>query len=58
MLRQPDALQPDDQHELQAAPAERAQQAGDVPGGERADLEQAQPEHRLGHVQLDPHEQA
>jgi signal transduction histidine kinase len=30
VLRQPDPLQPDDQHELKTAPAEGAEQAGDV----------------------------
>ena len=57
VLRQPDALQPDDQHELDAAAAEGAEQAGDVAGGERADPEQAQPEHRLLDLGLDPDEQ-
>ena len=39
--RQPDALQPDDQHELQAAAGDRAEQAGRVAGGEGPDAEQA-----------------
>ncbi len=50
MPRQVDALQPDDQDEHQAAPAQAGQQAGQVPGGEVPDSEQGQPEHRL----LDP----
>ena len=40
--RQPDALQPDDQHELQPAARDRASSAGQVAGRERADPEQAQ----------------
>ena len=54
--RQPDALQPDDQHELDAAARDRHQQAGHVARGELADLEQRQPEHRLGDPGLDDHE--
>ena len=30
------------------------QQSGESAGGEGADLEQAQPEHRIGHAGLDP----
>jgi len=51
--RQPDPLQPDDQHELHAAPADRGQQAGQVAEGERAITEQAEVEHRLGDPGLD-----
>ncbi len=54
--RQPDALQPDDQHELQAAASDRRDQAGDVAGGERADAEQAELEHRIGDPRLDQDE--
>ena len=46
--RQPDALQPDDQHELEATASDRRQQRGEVPGGEGTDAEQPEPEHRLG----------
>jgi Protein of unknown function (DUF2637) len=51
--RQPDPGQPDDQHELQAAPGGRPEQGGRVPGRERPDLEQAHPEHRVGDPGLD-----
>ena len=54
--RQPDALQPDDQHELHAAAAHRQHQARDVPGGERPDPEQRDAEQRLGDLGLDVHE--
>ena len=50
---QPDPLEPDDQHEHQAAPAEGGQEAGQDAGGEGPDLEQLEPEHRLGHAGLD-----
>ena len=40
--RQPDPLQPDDQHEHQPAAAERGQQAGEDAGRERPDPEQLQ----------------
>ena len=55
--RQPDAGQPDDQHELQAAAGDRAEQGGDVAGRERADAEQRQPEHRVLDPGLDEAEQ-
>ena len=48
-MRQPDALQPDDEHELDAAAAEGGEQARDVAGGEGA-VGQGQPEHRLRHL--------
>ena len=51
--RQPDSLQPDDQHELQAAAGDRAHQARHVARRVGADAEQAQPEHRLGDLRLD-----
>ena len=51
--RQPDAGQPDDEHELQAAPGDRPEQGGRVPGREGPDLEQAHPEHRVGDLGLD-----
>jgi hypothetical protein len=51
--RQVDALQPDDQDEHQAAAAKARQQGRDVAGGERADPEQREPEHRLGDPGLD-----
>jgi len=47
VLRQPDPLQPDDQDELEPAARHRCEQRGEVPGGERADAEQLQVEHRL-----------
>ena len=51
--RQPDALQPHDQHEHEPAAAERGQQRGDVAGREGADAEQAEPEHRIRDARLD-----
>ena len=51
--RQPDPLQPDDQHEHEAAPPDGGQEAGEGPGGEGADAEERQPEHRLGRPSLD-----
>ena len=56
--RQPDPLQPDDQHELQPAAGDGRDQAGDAAGGERADPEQAELEHRLGDPRLDHDERA
>ena len=57
MQRQPDALQPDDQHELQTASADGCQQPRQVAGRERADPEQGEVEHRIFDAALDPHEQ-
>ena len=53
MQRQPDALQPDDEHEVQTAACQGGQEAGDVTGAEHADFEQIQPEHGLRHMLLD-----
>src|SRR4029453_15273869 len=53
---QPDALQPDDQHELEAAAADRGQQAGQVAGREGADPEQVEVEQRVGRAALDDQE--
>ena len=50
---QPDPLEPDDQHEHQATAADGGQEAGEDAGGEGADLEEAQREHRLAHPDLD-----
>ena len=50
---EPDALQPDDQHEHQTTAAERRKEAGDVPGREGPDPEQGQPEHGIVHSGLD-----
>ena len=50
---QPDPLQPDDQHELQAAPDERREEGREVSGGERSDLEQTEAEHGVGDLGLD-----
>jgi hypothetical protein len=55
--RQPDPLQPDDQHELHAAPGDGHHQAGDAARGEGPDAEQAELEHRLGDPGLDHREQ-
>ncbi len=57
VLGQPDALQPDDEHELQPASAEGTQQIGDVAGGEGPDPEQVQPEHGVLGRQLDMDEE-
>ena len=53
MLGQPDALQPDDQDELEPAAAHRRQERREVPGGERPDPEQVEVEHRLLDALLD-----
>ena len=55
--RQPDALQPDDEHEHQATAAEGAEEAGEHAGGEGPDLEELQAEHRLVGVDLNEAEQ-
>jgi len=57
VLRQPDPLQPDDQDELEPAACHRCEQRGEVPGGERADAEQLQVEHRLLDANFDHAEQ-
>ncbi len=44
--RKPDALQPDDQHELQAAAAHRGHQPGEVAHAERGGSEQPDVDHR------------
>src|SRR5664279_4901972 len=51
--RQPDPLEPDDEHEHQPVTAESGQEAGQYPAGEGPDLEQLQPEHGLGDLGLD-----
>ncbi len=56
MLRQPDALQPDDQHEHQPTAGHRREERRQAAEGERPDAKQRQPEHRLGDVLLDPGE--
>src|SRR5579885_731732 len=56
MQRQPDALQPDDEHELQATTRCTCKKATDVTGGEHTDFEQIEPEHWIADVQLDPDE--
>ena len=56
VAREPDPLQPDDEDELQAAAADRGQQGRDAPGGERADAEEREVEHRLGDPPLDERE--
>jgi len=48
MQREPDALQPDDQHELQATSSERAEEAAQIARREHAYLEQLQMEERIG----------
>ena len=55
--REPDPLQPDDQHEHETAPAQRGEEAGHVAGREGADAEEREAEHRLGHLGLDDPEE-
>ena len=50
--RQPDALQPDDEHEHEPAPGQGGQEAGQGPEGEGPDLEQLQVEHGVLHPGL------
>jgi RNA polymerase sigma-70 factor (sigma-E family) len=54
--RQPDPLQPDDQHELHAASRRGRQDVGHVAHREPADLEQVHREHRVAPPVLDDHE--
>jgi hypothetical protein len=54
---QPDALEPDDEHELEAAASDRGQQCGHAPGGEGPQAEQRHVERGIGHPALDPDEQ-
>ncbi len=56
VLGQPDALQPDDQHEHQPAARDRREERRERPERERADAEQRQAEHRLGDASLDRRE--
>ena len=56
VLGQPDALEPDDQHELEPTPADRGHQAGQVAHAERADPEQGDRHHRVLDPLLDQHE--
>ena len=56
MQRQPDPLQPDDQHELQAAARGGCDEARGAAGGEGSDAEQRELEHRLGHPAFDQDE--
>ena len=53
VLGQPDALEPDDQDELEPAAAHRREQRREVAGREGADPEQVEVEHRLVDAQLD-----
>ena len=52
MQRQPDPLQPDDDHQIQAAACQGGQETGDIACGEHPDLEQLKPEHGLRDVLL------
>ena len=58
MQRKPDPLEPDDQHEHEAAASKRGQQAGDASGREGPDAEEAEPEHGLLGAKFDEHEDA
>ena len=51
--RKPDALQPDDEHELQTAAAHRRHQPGEVAHAERRGPEQPDVDHRRVDVQFD-----
>jgi hypothetical protein len=57
VTRKVDALQPDDEHELQAASADARQQRREIAGREGTDLEQIQVEHRLLDSSLDEAEE-
>ena len=56
VLGQPDALQPDDEHEHQAAARDRRQERRQRAERERPDAEQRQAEHRVLGAPLDAHE--
>ena len=53
---QPDALQPDDDHQIQAAACQCGQETGDIARAEHPDLEQLQPEHGFRYMLLDEDE--
>ncbi len=57
MQRQPDSLQPDDEHELQPTTTNGCDQSRDVAPGERPDPEEAHVEHRLCHAQFQENEE-
>ena len=56
MLREPDPLQPDDQHEHQPAAGDRREEAREDAERERAVAEQLEAEHRILHARLDQRE--
>ncbi len=56
VLGQPDALQPDDQHEHQSAAGDRGEERRERAERERADAEQRQAEHRSRDAPLDDRE--
>ena len=56
MERQPDPLQPDDQHELQPTAGDRGEQRRQHAGGERPDAEQHEIDHRGRNAQFDQEE--
>jgi hypothetical protein len=56
VLGQPDPLQPDDQHEHQAAARDRGKERRKGAEREGADAEQRQAEHRIARAPLDDHE--
>src|SRR5579883_322155 len=53
MQRQPDALQPDHQHELQTTARDAGQETAGDTGGEHTYLEEVQPEHGVFDTTLD-----
>ena len=53
---EPDALQPDDEHELQSAARNAGQKAAGVSRSKRADLEETQAEQGIFDMQFDPDE--
>ena len=56
MEGQPDALEPDDEHELQAASGDGHDEGGHAAGGKGPDAEQAELNERVGHLGLDDDE--
>ena len=56
MLGQPDSLQPDDEHELQATSRQSQHQRGDVAHGESPRIEEMELKHGLFDLELDENE--
>ncbi len=56
MQWQPDALQPDNQHKLQAATPQGREKACGIPSSKHTNLEEIEPKHGVVYMQFDPDE--